>query len=48
MTVVGFVIPGLIALWISRSGLVQTISPLIVATSLVRLVLILFSIEALA
>ncbi len=48
MTVVGFVIPGLIALWIGRTGLVQTISPLIVATALVRLVLILFSIESLA
>lgn len=42
VTVIGFVIPGLIALWIDRAGVVQTLSPLIVATTLVRLVLIVF------
>jgi poly-gamma-glutamate biosynthesis protein PgsC/CapC len=47
-TVIGFVIPGLIALWMDRSGLVQTISPLIVATSLVRLALVVFVGEAVA
>jgi poly-gamma-glutamate biosynthesis protein PgsC/CapC len=40
VTVIGFVIPGLIALWIERAGMLQTISPLLVATCLVRLVLI--------
>jgi poly-gamma-glutamate biosynthesis protein PgsC/CapC len=47
ITVIGFVIPGLIALWFGRTGLVQTVSPLIVATSLVHLVLVLFSFETL-
>ena len=37
---IGFVIPGLIALWIERAGMLQTLSPLLVATCLVRLVLI--------
>jgi hypothetical protein len=45
-TVIGFVIPGLIALWLDRIGLVPALSPMIVATSLVRLVLVLLSIEA--
>ncbi len=45
LTVVGFVIPGLIALWIDRSGLLQTLSPLIVATILVRLALIALALE---
>ena len=48
VTVIGFVIPGLVALWMDRTGLVQTLSPLIVATSLVRLVLVLLSIETVA
>jgi poly-gamma-glutamate biosynthesis protein PgsC/CapC len=48
VTVIGFMIPGLIALWMDRTGFVQTMSPLIVATSLVRLVLIIFAIEAVA
>ncbi len=48
VTVIGFVIPGLVALWMDRTGLVQTLSPLIVATSLVRLVLVLLSIETMA
>lgn len=44
-TVIGFVIPGLIALWIERTGIIETLSPLLVASSLVRLVLIFFGIE---
>ena len=48
VTVIGFVIPGLVALWMDRTGLVQTLSPLIVATSLVRLVLVLLCIETVA
>ena len=47
-TVIGFVIPGLIALWIDRTGIIQTLSPLLVASSLVRLVLVVCGIEALA
>ena len=38
-TVIGFVIPGLVALWMSRTGIVRTVSPLVTATALVYLVL---------
>ena len=47
-TVIGFVIPGLIALWIDRTGVIQTLSPLVVASSLVRLVLVICGIEAIS
>ena len=46
-TVVGFVIPGLIALWLDRTGFVHTFSPLVVATCLVRLALVICSLEVL-
>ncbi|EMB15695.1 poly-gamma-glutamate biosynthesis protein PgsC [Rhodopirellula europaea] len=46
-TVIGFVIPGLVALWIARSGVVQTLSPLVIATSLVYLVLVTAGVETL-
>ena len=39
--VVGYIIPGLIALWIDRQGIFQTLGALIVISVLVRLVLIL-------
>lgn len=45
ITVIGFVIPGLIAIWIQRTGPLQTLSPLIVATCLVRLVLVAVGME---
>lgn len=45
MTVIGFVIPGLVALWIARSGVVQTLSPLIIASALVHLVLVVSGVE---
>lgn len=48
MTVIGFVIPGLVALWISRSGVVQTLSPLIIASTLVHLVLVAIGVTHLA
>lgn len=48
MTVIGFVIPGLVALWISRSGVVQTLSPLIIASALVHLVLVAIGVTHLA
>jgi gamma-polyglutamate biosynthesis protein CapC len=44
-TVIGFVIPGLIALWMSRIGIVRTVSPLVTATALVHLVLLLVGIK---
>jgi len=48
MTVIGFVIPGLVALWISRSGIVQTLSPLLIASALVHLVLVAIGVTSLA
>jgi len=48
MTVIGFVIPGLVALWIARTGVVQTLSPLMIASALVHLVLIASGVETLA
>ncbi len=37
---IGFVIPGLIAYWIDRQGIIPTISALLIVSSLVRLILI--------
>jgi len=39
--VVGYIIPGLIALWFNRQGILQTLSALIIAAVLVRLTLVL-------
>ncbi len=38
--VVGYIIPGLIALWFNRQGVIQTLSALAITSVLVRLVLI--------
>lgn len=46
--VVGFIIPGLIAIWFDRQGIIETSSVLITTAVLVRLVLILCGMEALA
>lgn len=45
LTVVGFIIPGLIALWIDRQGIVETLSVLLTTSVIVRLVLILVGME---
>jgi poly-gamma-glutamate biosynthesis protein PgsC/CapC len=37
---VGFVIPGLIAYWIARQGIIPTLSAMIIVASLVRLIII--------
>lgn len=37
---VGFVIPGLIAYWIARQGVIPTLSAMIIVASLVRLIII--------
>ncbi len=37
---VGYVIPGLIAYWIARQGIIPTISAMIIVSSLVRLIII--------
>lgn len=41
-TVIGHIIPGLIAIWMDRQGLVETVSALLTASVIVRLLLILF------
>ena len=38
--VIGYIIPGLIALWFNRQGILQTLSALIIASVMVRLILI--------
>ena len=40
-TVIGYIIPGLIAIWMDRQGVVETLATLVTASVLVRLVLIL-------
>lgn len=42
LNVIGFIIPGLIAIWIDRQGLIETISVLLTASVVVRLLLVLF------
>jgi len=39
---IGFIIPGLIAIWMDRQGLIETLSALVTASVIVRLLLILF------
>ena len=45
--VIGFIIPGLIALWIERQGLWETMGPLMTSAVVVRLALILIGLEVL-
>jgi len=44
--VIGYIIPGLIALWFNRQGIMQTLSALIITSILVRLTLIIVAPEA--
>jgi hypothetical protein len=39
--VIGYIIPGLIAIWMDRQGVVETLSSLLTASIVVRLILIL-------
>lgn len=48
IAVIGFIIPGLIALWIDRQGVVETMGTLATASVIVRLVLILIPLQAFA
>ncbi|MCA9618709.1 MAG: poly-gamma-glutamate biosynthesis protein PgsC [Myxococcales bacterium] len=41
MHVIGFIIPGLIAIWLDRQGLVETIAAMVSASVVVRLLLVL-------
>ena len=45
--VIGYIIPGLVAIWFDRQGFVETLSALVVASVSIRLVLILVGIEVL-
>jgi poly-gamma-glutamate biosynthesis protein PgsC/CapC len=42
VAVIGYIIPGLIALWFDRQGVIETTSALLTAAVVVRLMLILF------
>jgi len=48
VSVVGFIVPGLIAIWYDRQGVVETTSVLLLASIVVRLSLILCGFELLA
>ena len=41
LSVIGFIIPGLIALWLDRQGIVETVAALVTASVVVRLILVL-------
>jgi poly-gamma-glutamate biosynthesis protein PgsC/CapC len=43
--VIGYIIPGLIALWMDRQGWLETISPLMTSSVVVRLVLLIAGVE---
>jgi gamma-polyglutamate biosynthesis protein CapC len=43
LTIIGYLIPGLIAIWIEKQGLVETFSTLITSSVIVRLLLILIT-----
>lgn len=39
--IIGYIVPGLIAIWLDRQGIIETLSALLIASTVVRLVLIL-------
>lgn len=41
MQVIGYIIPGLMAIWYDRQGIIQTLSTLCIVSIVVRLLLIL-------
>ncbi len=41
LSIVGYIIPGLIAIWIDRQGVLETVAALLTSSTIVRLVLIL-------
>jgi poly-gamma-glutamate biosynthesis protein PgsC/CapC len=43
LTSIGYIIPGLIAIWIDRQGLLESLSTMIIASVIVRLLLILIT-----
>lgn len=42
LDVIGFIIPGLIAIWLDRQGIIETLGALLTAAVVVRLILVLF------
>lgn len=46
--IIGFIVPGLIAIWLARQGIVETFASATVAAVVVRLVLILLAVEGLS
>jgi len=40
LSVIGYVIPGLIAIWMDRQGVLQTMASLIIVSTIVRLILV--------
>ncbi len=42
LSIVGYIIPGLIAIWMDRQGILETVAALVTSSAIVRLVLILF------
>ncbi|MCA9072986.1 MAG: poly-gamma-glutamate biosynthesis protein PgsC [Planctomycetaceae bacterium] len=45
LRVIGYIIPGLLAIWIDRQGLVETVSILLTASVVVRLTLVVLGVE---
>ncbi len=43
LTIIGYIIPGLIAIWIDRQGFIESISALAIASVIVRMLLILIT-----
>ncbi|MEO0096462.1 MAG: poly-gamma-glutamate biosynthesis protein PgsC [candidate division WOR-3 bacterium] len=43
ITTIGFVVPGLVAYWMQRQGIIETISTMIIAAVIVRLILIILT-----
>ncbi|MEO0184385.1 MAG: poly-gamma-glutamate biosynthesis protein PgsC [candidate division WOR-3 bacterium] len=43
ITTIGFVVPGLIAYWMQRQGIIETISTMVIAAVIVRLILIILT-----
>lgn len=42
LAVIGYIVPGLIAIWLDRQGIIVTLSSLLTASAVVRLLLIIF------
>ena len=42
LSIVGYIIPGLIAIWMDRQGIIETVAALVTSSAIVRLILILF------